>query len=734
MFTRLAEKAGVFTDNLKQFLNQPGVRRAGAALFLFLSLMLLIAFQFYPESVSLDVGEVAPRTIKAPRSVVFEDEAKTEELRREAASKVPKIYDIDPKVLESIKWDISDTIGTVIAVSNDPDKDEESKEAALKEALPFSLQDGTIKALLQTPESKLRQLNRELVRIVEQLMADGVRQEDLEQARKTVSERINMLPLEPAEKALAQALNKHTLRPNKFYNATRTEMLQKEAADAVEPIEITIRTDEKIIGEGEVVTAEHIAKLHAVGLYRTSPPFGALLGVALVVVLLVGTLFYYIYQQHRDVYLEPAYLYLIALVIVSVLLVAKIILAINVRQGPEISSQLGYAIPVATAGMLLAILLDSRIAVIAVVITAVLTGIMTGNELRFALAGFLTGITGVYSVSRLSRRGDLVRASLYVSGAAIMASLAVGLTSETPFLVLLPVSIGFGLINGLLSSILTNGALPVVEYLSGITSPIKLLELTNPGEPLLRRLLMEAPGTYHHSIIVGNLGEAAAEAIGADVLTVRTGAYYHDIGKLRRPYFFVENQMGHDNPHDKLAPTLSTLIVTNHVKDGVEVAREYKLPEKIIEIIEQHHGTGMVGFFYKKALETDQKDAVSEKDFRYPGPKPQTREAAIVMLADAVEAAVRSMDQAMPGQVEGLVRRIIKDKLQDGQLEECALTFRDLNLIAGAFARVLSGIFHSRLEYPRETGKEESNGGDSPKPAVEGTGDGQADAGRPTRG
>lgn len=734
MFNRLAEKAGVFVNNTIRFVKHPGVKRAGAALFLFFSLMLLIAFQFYPERVSLEVGEVAPRTIKAPRSVVFEDEAKTEELRREAASRIPKIYDIDPKVLESIKWEITETIGTVIAAANDPERDQGGRETALKEALPFSLQDGTIRALLQTPESKLRQLNRELIRLMEQVMADGIRQEDLDQARKTVSDRISMLPLEPAEKALALAINKQTLRPNKFYNADRTEMLQKEAADAVEPVEIRVRTDEKIIGEGEVVTAEHIAKLNAVGLYHTRPPFGALLGVALVVLLLVGTLFYYIYQQHREVYLEPAYLYLIALVIVSVLLVAKIILAINVRQGPEISSQLGYAIPVATTGMLLAILLDSRIAAVTVVITAVLTGIMTGNELRFALAGFLTGITGVYSVSRLSRRGDLVRASLYVSGAAIIASLAVGLASETPFRVLLPVSVGFGLINGLLSSILTNGGLPVIEYLSGITSPVKLLELTNPGEPLLRRLLMEAPGTYHHSIIVGNLGEAAAEAIGADILTVRTGAYYHDIGKLRRPYFFVENQMGQDNPHDKLAPTLSTLIVTNHVKDGVEVAREYKLPEKIIGIIEQHHGTGMVGFFYKKALETDQKDAVSEKDFRYPGPKPQTREAAIVMLADAVEAAVRSMDQPMPGQVEGLVRRIIKDKLQDGQLEECALTFRDLNLIAGAFARVLSGIFHSRPEYPRETGKEESDGGDSPKPAVEGTGDGQADAGRTARG
>lgn len=734
VFNRLADKAGVFWDNLKRFFKQPRVKRAGAALFLFLSLTLIIVFQFYPERVSLKAGEVAPRTIKAPRSAVFEDETKTEELRREAASKVPKIYDIDPKVLQSIKRDITGIIGTVIAASSDPNEDKGGREVALKEALPFSLQDDTIRELLETPDSKLRQLERELIRIMGQVMADGVRQEDLVQARRDVSERINMLPLEPAEKALAQAINKHTLRPNKFYDATRTEMLQKEAAAAVEPVEITVRAGEKIIGEGEVVTAEHIAKLNAVGLHHTRPPFGALTGVALVVLLLVTALFYHVYQQHREVYLEPAYLYLIVLGIVSVLLVAKIILAVNVRQGLEMSSQLGYAIPVATTGMLLAILFDLRIAAVAVLITAVLTGIMTGNELRFALAGFLTGITGVYSVSRLSRRGDLVRAGLYVSAAAIVASLAIGLASEIPLRVLLPVSLGFGLINGLLSSILTNGALPVLEYVFGITSPVKLLELTDPGEPLLRRLLMEAPGTYHHSIIVGNLGEAAAEAIGADVLTVRTGAYYHDIGKLRRPYFFVENQMGLDNPHDKLAPTLSTLIVTNHVKDGVEIAREYKLPGKIIDIIEQHHGTSLVGFFYQKALEGDQKDAVSEKDFRYPGPKPQTREAAIVMLADAVEAAVRSTEQLMPGQAEGLVRRIIKDKLQDGQFEECALTFRDLNLIAGAFARVLSGIFHNRLEYPRETGKEEYSDGDSPKSTNEGAGGGQAHAGGAARG
>lgn len=706
MFSRLAERAGVLSDTLKTASKEPRLKRAGAALFLFIALTLLVSFHFYPERISLEVGQVAPRTIKAPCSAVFEDKARTDELRREAANKVQKMYDVDPKVVETIKKDIGELICAVIAIGKEQGKNEAEKEAAVKEVLPFALPDKTVKLLLETPEARLRRLNQELNRIFEQVMAPpGIRQEDLVQAGKTLSERLDLLNLEPSEELFAQQIIKNNVRPNSFYNAAHTEKLQQEAMEAVQPVQITVRTGEKIIGEGEVVTREHIAKLKATGLYQSTLRVGTVLGVSFVVLLLVCSLFYYLYQQHREVYLDPMHLYLISLVIVGVLLVAKIIFAIDVRQWTGVTSQLGYAVPVATVGMLIAILLDSRIALMAVFVTAIFAGLMTDNQLRFVLVGFLTGITGVYSVSHLSRRGDLVRASLYVSIAAIFAALTVGLASGTPLPVLLPVSIGLGLINGLLSSILTNGALPVLEYTFGITSPVKLLELTNPGEPLLKRLLMEAPGTYHHSIIVGNLGEAAAEAIGADVLTVRAGAYYHDIGKLRRPYFFMENQMGQNNPHDKLAPTLSTLIITSHVKDGVEFGRENKLPEKIIGVIEQHHGTSMVGFFHRKALESDQKDLVSETDFRYPGPKPQTREAAIVMLADAVEAAVRSLNQPMPGQIEGLIHRIVKDKLQDGQFDECALTFRDLELIGGAFARVLSGIFHNRVEYPRQDEK-----------------------------
>ncbi|MDA8096309.1 MAG: HDIG domain-containing protein, partial [Clostridia bacterium] len=224
--------------------------------------------------------------------------------------------------------------------------------------------------------------------------------------------------------------------------------------------------------------------------------------------------------------------------------------------------------------------------------------------------------------------------------------------------------------------------------------------LSNPSQPLLRQLLLEAPGTYHHSIIVGNLAEAAADAVGGDSVAVRVGAYYHDVGKIRRPYFFIENQMSAENPHDKIAPGLSTLILTSHVKDGVEMAREHKLPGKIVDIIEQHHGTSIINYFYHKALEQDEKNVVKADDFRYEGPKPQTREAAIVMLADAVEAGVRSLSNPTEGKIEGLVRKIVKDKLDDGQLEECDLNFQDLNRISSAFVRILTGIFHRRIEYP----------------------------------
>ncbi|WP_169302512.1 HD family phosphohydrolase [Ammonifex degensii] len=704
-------------------LKEPRIKRVGAALFLFLCLTLLAAFQFFPEGTDLEVGQVAPRTIKAPRAAVFEDKVRTEELRREAQARVPKVYDIDPKVLESIRKDMRDSIEAVIAAAKSPAQGEAARVALVKSSLPFPISDDLAQALLNLPESRLRQLGSYLDTLVTQVMVKGVKQEDLQATKEQLRERIKLLALDPVEERFAQLIIQHTLRPNSFYNPVQTEILQQQAREAVPPVVVTIRPGEKIIGEGEVVTPEHIAKLKAVGLYHSRPSFGTVVGIALMMALLTFAFFYYIYQQHPNVYRDANQLYLISFVVVGVLLLAKFILAVDVQQWPSLGSKLGYAVPVAVVGMLLAVLINSRLAVVAVALTALLVGMLADNQLRFALAGMLTGLAGVYGVAKLHRRRDLVRAGMLTGLTGVGVTWGIELASQTPLAILGPAGLALGILNGLLSTILTNGALPVLEHLGGITSPVRLLELTSPSEPLLKRLAWEAPGTYHHSVMVANLGEAAAEAIGADILTVRAGAYYHDIGKLRRPSFFAENLLGSENPHDRLAPSLSTLIITSHVKDGVEIAREYKLPEKIIEIIEQHHGTSLVSCFYQKALQAEQK-GIQEADFRYPGPKPQTREAAIVMLADSVEAAVRSMNHPPPGQIEGLVRRIIKEKLHDGQLDECALTFRDLELIAHAFVHVLTGLFHTRVEYPRvENGKGAmSYDGDSPESAREGEG------------
>jgi putative nucleotidyltransferase with HDIG domain len=350
---------------------------------------------------------------------------------------------------------------------------------------------------------------------------------------------------------------------------------------------------------------------------------------------------------------------------------------------------------------LISILFNSRLGVLATVIMSIFVGIIAGqHDVSFMIVAMIGGLVGVYGASKVDQGWDLARAGLLIGGANVVVILAAGLLAYDSTWLKILWGTFFGLLNGLLSGVLAIGILPYLETLFGITSSIRLLELANPNHPLLKRLLLEAPGTYHHSVLVGNLAEAAAEAVGGHPLLVRVGAYYHDIGKLKRPYFFSENQFSLDNPHDKIAPSLSALIITSHTKDGVELGRQHRLPDLVLDIINQHHGTGLVSYFYQKALEKDQYDSVQELTYRYEGPKPQSKEAALVLLADTVEAAVRSLQKPTPGRIEGLVRRLIKERLNDGQLEECDLTFKDVNLITESFLRILNGMHHTRIEYP----------------------------------
>ena len=326
-------------------------------------------------------------------------------------------------------------------------------------------------------------------------------------------------------------------------------------------------------------------------------------------------------------------------------------------------------------------------------------------------------MVGVYSVTKMAHGYSLIKTGFLIGLANFIIIYSMGMFMQIDGYQLLSQSVT-GAIGGLASAIITTGLLPYLEYAFNITTPIKLLELGQSNQPLMQRLLLEAPGTYHHSVLIGNLAEAAADKIGADPVVVRVGAYYHDIGKIKRPYFFVENQFGGDNPHSKLSPTLSTLIITSHVKDGLDLCREYQLPKVISDIVAQHHGTLLASFFFKKASETEHGECVVEADFRYEGPKPQTKEAALIMIADACEAAVRSIGKPNMSRIEAMVRKVIRERLNDGQFDECNLTLKNLTVIGDVYIRILSGMFHSRIEYPeslKEIERKKNKNGNSIK-------------------
>ncbi|WP_031513268.1 HD family phosphohydrolase [Desulfofalx alkaliphila] len=694
------------------------IRRGSAIIFFLTIFTLLLYVDFFPNKVNLHPGDVAPYEIRAPRSAEYVDPVKTDELKQQAMEAVDDVYTVDPQVVMAVESDIDDLAGQVTQIQLNDELTIDDKVNKLQAAIPFELHSQVLGDLATGSPSDVRLVHESITTLIIDRMRSGVTPQQLDDVKAELTARVPGYGFSRSYQQYAVGLVQHFTEANRFYNALQTEAIRAQAAEAVEPVKVEIKAQQRIVAPGDIVTQQQILALQALGLLQPRHPWITLLGMALLVAAMMASVLFYLRQQNRDIYNNINHLYLLGLVAVIVLAVSKMLVAIEVARWPQFGELFGYLAPVAAAGMLIAILLESRLAVLMVAVMSLFIGIMTGGQLNFTLVAFLGGITGVYSVSKLSQRGELATAGL-ITGVAVMLSIfIVGLVDETHWQLLLLSGVVLGLLNGLLSSVLTNGALPYLESTFGITSSVKLLELANPSNPLLRQLLTEAPGTYHHSIMVGNLAEAATEAVGGDHLLVRVGALYHDIGKIKRPYFFIENQMAADNPHDKIAPTLSTLILTSHVKDGADLAREHKLPQRVIDIIEQHHGNGLVKFFYHKAMEGERPDTVNEEDFRYDAPRPRSREAAIVMLADSVEAAVRAMKDPSSGQVEGLVRKLIKDKLMDGQLDKCDLTLKDLDTIANAFLRVLSGIFHSRIEYPdmqKEMERRKSSRGGSRK-------------------
>ncbi|NLB42450.1 MAG: HDIG domain-containing protein, partial [Clostridiales bacterium] len=351
----------------------------------------------------------------------------------------------------------------------------------------------------------------------------------------------------------------------------------------------------------------------------------------------------------------------------------------------------------AMTGILLAVLINARVGLAMNIVMAMLAGLVSGMQISPAVMTLFGGIVGIGMLKSVQQRSTLVWTGMGIAAGNFLTIFAYEMMTQGDWLSSFYSSL-WGFLGGILAAILTIGTLPVWENLFHVVTPIKLVELGNPNQPVLKRLLMETPGTYHHSIIVANLAESAADAIGANGLLARVGAYYHDIGKLERPYFFKENQLSADNPHDKLDPELSMRIITSHARDGLELAKKHKVPANIQNFILEHHGTSPVVYFYHKAKKDNPE--IELKDYRYIGPRPRSKETAIVMMADISEAAVRAMTDHTPTKIEALIRKLIREKLDDGQFDDCDISIGDMNTIAITFTNVISGIFHERVKYP----------------------------------
>lgn len=682
-------------------------QRTLAVVVYFLLFTFLLSSGLFVSKLHLGIGDPSPQLVTAPWETNIENLNKYREDQEEAAKAIKPVYKPDEDFLTSIAGDLSksfmalrDAIGTK--------EEAASRISKLRQTSSFAtLPDGVLASLLKVSPELLDEKEQKAGEIIignARSTDYGARtQAEVGSLRERMKQDIKSAPFPDEVKVFLQGfVDTKITRQTLIEDKEATDRL-RQAARATVRLEVnSYKAQQKIVGAGEIVDEKIMQVLTAYGLVENRSPWRAVGGISLIVFASLLTLVLYTYQYRRNMPQITKKLILIGLVITLVLLIGKAAIALNLG-GPEFNALVGMLIPVAWATVTVAILVDAEMAFLTSVILAVFVGILadpmlaTPFGLQVGLVALFGGVIGVHSVSQLSQRSDLARAGLFVAGINVLTlsglALASGMRLSAWF-----VSLLLGIVNGLASSVLAVGTLHWFEAGFGITSAVRLLELSNPNRPLLKRLLIEAPGTYHHSIMVGNLAEAAAEEVQANAILVRVGALYHDIGKLKRPYFFIENQFAQENPHDKIAPTLSALIITSHIKDGLEMSKEHKLPQGIQDIIAQHHGDSLVSFFYHKAVE-DNMD-VPEEAFHYEGPKPQTKEAALVFLADSVEAAVRAMKQPTPGRIEGLVRKIIKDKLNDDQLNQCNLTFQDLDKIATAFVRVLSGIFHSRVEYP----------------------------------
>ena len=707
-----------------------------------LVLSLLITPHQQLTSTTYKAGDIASVSIRANQDYLLEDPLLSAKKRKEAEAAAPLVYTLKPTAAAELRQRLGQILELVRKAKVSPDLEmKRTLRKKVSAVAGFEVDTGDLESLARLHNE---QLTVEVTRLTDQIysrvivgdkelfandilhgmiVVDGASGSELsthsyeyfiglDEARRSVEKAYLISGGDHYDLAVLKGFLARMLKPNLVINREATDQKRKEAIESVKPVMFQVKRGEIIIREGERVREDQAQRLMI--LYQSRSGISRLfmvLGVFGLTLIMFVFPYRFACKNIRKFNPSSKDLLLLTYIIVGVFLGLRLALTVVTAIGGRFpfiqATDYYYLFPFALGSMLVRILINSEVALVYTSVSALLAGIMFENSLVIVIYSLMTGIVGAHGVRHCKDRGTIYLAGLKVSVAGVAMAVSFQVLSDNFLSMQTLLCVIFAAAGGVITAALVNATIPLLESLFEYSTDIKLLELTSLNSPVLRELMIKAPGTYHHSVLVGNLAEGAAEAINANPLLARVAAYYHDIGKISKPLYFIENIAGGDNRHDRLAPSMSALILIAHVKEGVELARQNRLGQSIIDIIRQAHGTSLITFFFQKAKHmAGPEDSVDERDFRYPGPKPQTREAGLVMLADCVEAASRTLVDPTPARIQGLVQKIINNIFIDGQLDECELTLKNLHEIAKSFNRILAGIYHQRIDYPAPAHKE----------------------------
>ena len=675
-----------------------------------LILFILLLNGVRPDQYDIERFQLSNETIRSVKTV--EDPVKTEEERDRAATEVTSVYEFSEEIGENraaIVTSIFDYVLEVKEASVVEFKPIDEQVEVLKENLRILETEGegirftdeALSALLGLSPTKLISIRDSITTSIRDIMSKPIRTEQVANKKNEIEKRIRgNLSIPGTVLPTAVLIGRYSINENETLNAELTQARVEQARASIEPTRIL--QGQVIVQEGQIVDREVYRQLELVGMLTNQSSLKPIFGLILLISLCMWLVHMQVVKWRTNE--EERQRALVVVMIIFILTIGVMKLIGMVSDNFDVT--IAFLFPTALAPMLVRSLINERFAVLITFLTAAIAGVVFQEgysvvmQMEIALYILFGGLAGLYVIQGAEKRSHLLQTSMSVAAVNLVFTAFYLLMTQTEYGASELLFYGVASItSGLLSGALTIGLLPFFESAFGLLSAMKLIELSNPNHPLLKKILTETPGTYHHSVMVANLADAACESIGAAGLLARVGCYYHDIGKTKRPGFFIENQMSHSNPHDSLPPETSRDIILAHGTDGAKLLQKHKMPKEVIDIASQHHGTSLLKYFYYKAKE-DGKE-VNEEEYRYAGPKPQRRETAVISIADSVEAAVRSMKHPTSDKIQEIVHSIIKDKLHDGQFDECDLTLKELKTIERVLCETLNGIFHSRIEYPQ---------------------------------